>query len=146
MKSIVLLSMTLLAASLAPAADNSAAVIAAAQARATALLHGDAPALAAVLSDDMRCIHSTGRVETKAEAVADLAAKRVAYQKFTLLDLHTADIAPSVTVMSGKIDQRKLSKGEWSDLVLLFHAVWRNEGGHWRIVSMQTALPWAPKP
>ncbi len=139
MKSFLLFSMILASVTTARATDNKAAVIAAAQARAAALLRGDAAALGAVLSDDLRCIHSTGRVETKAEAVADLAAKRVAYERFDLSDLHADEIAPGIVVLSGKIDQRKLSKGQWSDMKLLFHAVFRNESGTWRIVSMQTA-------
>jgi hypothetical protein len=44
-------------------------------------------------------------------------------------------------VLSGKIDQRKVTDGRGADLRLLFHAVWRNEAGAWRLVSLQTALP-----
>ena len=140
----------LLIATLAPVAlagtGSTGAVLAAEAARGEALRKGDAPTLASLLSDDLRYTHSNGKLERKSDAVGDLAQKKIAFERFETSDLNATEIAPGVVVLSGRVDQRKLSNGKWSDAKLLFHAVWRSEGGQWRLVSLQTALPPVPKP
>ena len=142
-------SLGLLFAMLAPLAgassDPSAGVLAAEAARGQALRSGNAEALATLLSDDLRYIHSTGKVEGKSDAVNALAGRTVAYERFESSELHATVVAPGVVVLTGKIDQRKLSGGKWTEARLLFHAVWRTESGQWRLISLQTALPPAPK-
>ncbi|HEY0863973.1 MAG TPA: nuclear transport factor 2 family protein [Lacunisphaera sp.] len=134
----------LLIASMVPVAlagtDNKAAVLAADAVRGDALRRGDATTLATVLSDDLRYIHSNGKFERKSDTVSALAEKKIAFERFETSELNATEIAPGVVVLSGRIDQRKLGNGKWSDAKLLFHAVWRNEGGQWRLVSLQTAM------
>jgi hypothetical protein len=130
--------------SLLAAQSDTAGALAAEVARAEALRRNDAVALAKVLSDDLRYVHSTGKLERKADAVGDLAKGITAFERFQTSQLHAAEIAPGVVVITGQIDQRKLSRGNWVDAVLLFHTVWRNESGTWRLVSLQTAAPPAP--
>lgn len=125
-----------------PAED---AVVAAEQSRRAALLAGDAPALAALLADDLTYIHSSGKRETKADAVSGIASRKVAYERFDLDQLKTQIVTEDVVVLTGAIDQRKFSGGKWTDLKLLFHAVWRREAGAWRLASLQTAQPPPPK-
>jgi hypothetical protein len=144
MKTALLLCLFAIFTGSAHATDKAAAVIAAEKARGAALLHADIPALTSLLSDDLRYVHSTGRVEDKAHALSDLAEKRVAYERFETTDLHAAEIAPQVVVLSGRIDMRKFGSGKWSDIKLFFQSVWREESGAWRMVSMQTAS--VPKP
>ena len=131
---------------LAHAADPAAEVIAAEQARRTALLQGDAPALAALLADDLRYIHSTGKVETKADVLDGIARKAVAYERFELTQLAARLVTPDVAVLTGAIDQRKFSGGKWGEVRMLFHAVWRRDAGGWRQVSLQTQRVPAPRP
>lgn len=125
---------------------STEAVLAAEAARGEALRRGDANALASLLSDDLRYTHSNGKFEKKSDTVGDLAQKKIAFERFETSELTATDIAPGVVVLSGRIDQRKLGNGKWSDAKLLFHAVWRNEGGQWRLVSLQTAMLPAPPP
>jgi ketosteroid isomerase-like protein len=108
-------------------------------ARGAALRLGDAAALAALLADDLRYTHSTGRVETRAEAVNGLATRAVVYERFVTFDHHAAVITSDVVALNGRIDQRKLSGGKASDARLFFLAVWRRADGAWRLVSLQTA-------
>lgn len=121
-------------------------MLAAEAARGDALRRGDVTALAGLLSDDLRYIHSTGKLETKADVLSSFAEGRTAYERFETSDLHATTITPEVVVLSGRIDQRKLTRGTWGDAKLLFHAVWRKESGQWRLVSLQTAMPPEPKP
>lgn len=116
-------------------------VITAEQARATALRQGDAAALAALLAEDLRYTHSTGRIESKADIVGSLAAKALLYERFVTSDHKATVVTADVVVLNGRIDQCKVSEGKRSEARLLFLAVWRRDGGAWRMVSIQTAAP-----
>ncbi|MBL9214831.1 MAG: nuclear transport factor 2 family protein [Opitutaceae bacterium] len=142
----LLLLLGILSASSMQASDSvTRAVIAGEKARNAALLAGDVNAVAAVLADDLRYIHSTGKLESKADILKAVTAKTLAYQRMETLNLNVAEVTPGVAVLTGTIDQRKLTPtGSWTDAKLLFQAVWRLDGGAWRLVAMQTALPPAP--
>lgn len=130
----------------ATCSDDLSSALAAGAAWGDALRRGDAPALASLLSDELRYIHSTGRLESKNDVVTALATGATAYERFELSQLHTTSIAPGVVVLTGRIDQRKLVRGNWNDARLLFHSVWRKESDHWCLVSLQTAMPPVPGP
>lgn len=140
MKTALLLCLFAIFSGSATATDNAAAVIAAEKARGTALLQADIATLTALLSDDLRYVHSSGRLEDKAHALKDLAEKRVAYERFETTELHAAEVAPTIVVLTGRINMRKFGSGKWADIRLLFQSVWRQESGAWRMVSMQTAV------
>lgn len=127
-------------------AASSDDVLAAEQARRTALLAGDAEALERLLSDDLRYIHSNGRLETKAEIIRGFRTKHVVYERFELSKLHARLIDPDVATVTGTIEQKKLTGGKGNDLKLLFQSVWRRESGAWRLIAIQTAQPPAPPP
>lgn len=142
---LTLLSFTGLAAASArgnPTED----VMAAERNRREALLRGDTAALGTLLSEELRYIHSNGRVESKRDILTGFESKHVAYGRFDLSGLEARTIAEDVVVLTGKIHQRKRSGDLRADAHLLFHAVWRNEAGTWRLVSLQTAVPPAPNP
>jgi hypothetical protein len=128
------------------AGENAAAVIAAEKERNSALVAADLPAIANLLSDDLRYIHSNGKLETKQNVLDSYAAKKTAYEWMRTSDLVADELTPDIVVLSGKIDQRKLGGAGWQNLVLLFQGVWRNESGTWRLVNLQTALPPPPAP
>jgi hypothetical protein len=125
---------------------NGDAVIAAEKARNVALVAADMKAVANLLSDDLRYVHSNGKLETKQNVLDSFAAKKTAYEWMKTTDLVADEVSSDVVVLSGKIDQRKLGSAGWANLVLLFQGVWRNESGTWRLVNLQTALPPAPAP
>ena len=145
-QTLALASATFLTIVTAYASGPAAAALAAEEARGAALRSHDSAALAMVLSDELRYIHSTGKIETKADVLQGLREGRVAYERFVTSDVHAAAVADKVVVLSGRIDQRKVTDRRGVDLQLLFHAVYRNEDGVWRQVSLQTALPPLPQP
>lgn len=145
-KPVVFAGLLVFASGSLSAGVNGDAVIAAEKARNAALVAGDVTALASLLSDNLRYIHSTGKLETKAIVLDGIASKKTAYEWMKTTDLVADEITPDVVVLSGKIDQRKLGGTGWANLVLLFQAVWRNESGTWRLVNLQTVLPPPPAP
>jgi len=135
---IFLLSLMILNPLVGAASDATVSIIAAEQARRVALLSNDMTALANLLSDDLKYVHSTGKRENKQQVLAGLSSKQVAYERFELGGLDAREITADVGVLTGTIDQRRFGNGKWSEVKLLFQSVWRNEAGTWRLISMQT--------
>lgn len=123
-----------------PADDAVSAVMAQDARRGDALRRGDAALLAAVLSDDLRYIHSNGRLETKTEYVDALADKSLRFERFVTTDVNGSQITPDVVVLRGQIDQLKFIDGQPGAAKLFFTSIWRRESGTWRMVGMQTAI------
>jgi len=125
-------------------ASNADDVIAAEKARNVALVAGDLDAIANLLSDDLRYIHSTGKFENKKIVLDSFVSKKTAYEWMRSYDLVADEVTDDVVVLTGKIDQRKLGSTGWANLVLLFQGVWHKEAGTWRLANLQTVLPPAP--
>jgi ketosteroid isomerase-like protein len=138
---IALLFATLLALAPAQAAAPADDVLAAEAARRTALLSGDVGALDQLLADDLRYIHSNGKVETKRDVLAGFASGTVAFERFDLAALHAHVLNAETVAVDGRVEQRKRTGPRTAEQQLLFHAVWRRDGGRWRLVSLQTAAP-----
>lgn len=111
------------------------------QARVQAMMAGDGATLAQLMSDQLRFVHSDGRVESKTEYVKNLMAGDTAYADAKTSELETMQVAPEVVVVLGVQQMRKRLGPAWSDITLRYLAVWRNEGGTWRMVAWQSARP-----
>lgn len=120
---------------------NSDAVLAAERARGVALVERDRAALDSLLADDLRYVHSTGRVQGKSDVLAGFDDGSLAYESFSLDQLVAREITDNVVVVNGEITQRKLSSDGWKDLTLLFQSVWRLDQDTWRMVGLQTLQP-----
>lgn len=119
-------------------------VIAAAQAdqaRVAAMMAGDAAALGRLMSDQLRFVHSDGRVEAKADYLKNLLAGDTAYADAKLSDVETMQVAHDVVVVLGRQQMRKRLGQEWSDVTLRYLGVWRNEHDGWKLVAWQSARP-----
>ncbi len=123
-------------------ADISA-VIAAEKARGVAILSADLKALDALMADDCRYTHSSGKVESKKDHI-DTFVNGLRYERFITSGIHGHSVTPDVVVLNGRIDQRKGVDGKMTDLNLFFQSVWRREATGWRLASLQTALAPAP--
>jgi len=120
-----------------PKADIAGAM-AAEKARGIALLGADLKALDALMADDCRYTHSSGKVESKKDHI-DTFVQGLRYERFITSGIHGHAVTSDVVVLNGQIEQRKGVGGQMTDLKLLFHSVWRRENGAWRMVSLQTA-------
>ena len=111
------------------------------KARLAAMMAGNGPALAELMSDQLRFVHSDGRVESKADYVKNLMAGDTAYADAKTSELETMMVSPEVVVVLGVQEMRKRLGPTWSYIKLRYLAVWRNEHGTWRMVAWQSARP-----
>jgi hypothetical protein len=111
------------------------------KARLAAMMAGDGEALGRLMSDQLRFVHSDGRVESKADYVRNLMAGDTAYADAKTSELETTQVANDVVVVIGVQEMRKRLGTEWSNIKLRYLAVWRNENGAWRMVAWQSARP-----
>jgi len=119
-------------------------VIAAAQAdqaRVAAMVAGDSVALGRLLSDQLRFVHSDGRVEAKADYLRNLLAGDTAYADAKLSEVETMQIAHDVVAVLGQQKMRKKLGPDWSDVTLRYLGVWRNEHDGWKLIAWQSARP-----
>lgn len=111
------------------------------QARLAAMMAGDSAALGRLFSDQLRFVHSDGRVESKADYVKNVMAGDTEYRDAKTSEVETMQVAPDVVVVLGAQQMRKRLGMEWSEVKLRYLAVYRNEGGAWRMVAWQSARP-----
>ena len=126
----------------AKAADTPvAAVLRADATRLTAMMAGDGAALGRVFSDEVIFTHSDGRVEAKADYIKNLTAGDTGYKDVKTTNVQAKQIAADVVVVTGGQEMKKKLGPAWSDISLRFIAVWRNEGGTWRMIAWQSMHP-----
>jgi hypothetical protein len=111
------------------------------KARLTAMMAGDGEALGRLMSDQLRFVHSDGRVESKADYVKNMMAGDTQYVDARTSELETMQISPDVVVVLGVQEMRKRLGPDWSNIKLRYLAVWRNEAGTWRMIAWQSARP-----
>lgn len=143
MKSLLLLGLCWLTSIGAHAAESAAvtAVLRADQARLTAMMAGDGKTLGNILSEDLRMVHSDGRVESKADYIKNLLAGDTAYTDAKTSQIETVAPTPDTVVVLGMQEMKKKLGPTWSDIKLRYMAVYRNERGTWRMVAWQSARP-----
>jgi ketosteroid isomerase-like protein len=123
--------------------DTIAAVLAAHQARSTALVAHDIPALERLLAPDFNYTHSNNMQETKASHI-DSLVQGLRYAKYETSELRVNVITPDVVTINGIFTHIKGKDGAMKEGRYLFLAVWRKHGDAWQLTSFQSALPPVP--
>lgn len=131
----------LMAAGLRAAEAPAAAVLRADQARLAAMMAGDGAALGRLMSEELAFVHSDGRIESKADYVKNMLAGDTQYADAKTAEVRTMEPAPGVVILIGAQQMRKRLGPTWSEIKLRFMAVWREEGGAWRMVAWQSMRP-----
>jgi hypothetical protein len=117
-----------------------AAVLAANQARNTALVSHDLKALDRILAPDFNYTHSNNFQETKESHIGSLE-NGLRYTKYETSELRTNIITPDIVTLNGFFEQTKGKDGNMKSGKYLFLAVWRRTGNSWQLTSFQSALP-----
>lgn len=131
----------LLAVAVQAAEPAVISVLRADQARLAAMVAGDTGALDRLMSEQLRFVHSDGRVESKADYVKNLMAGDTEYRDAKTADVETMQIAPDVVAVIGAQSMRKRLGPDWSEVNLRYLAVYRKEGNSWKLVAWQSARP-----
>lgn len=125
---------------------RTTAVTAADNARVSAMLHPEAAALGAALSDELRYAHSNGIVDTKASLIDTLLQGRTKYLSYDYEERKFSFPAPEIALMSGRAHIKAATASGEMDSVLSYLSVWRLEKGQWRFLAWQSCRLPAVKP
>ena len=123
-----------------------AAVRAADDERVEATRAGDRARLAAIYSDDLRYVHSNGKVDDKAEHVDGLAKRTSVYENFDYQTREFRLAATGVMLMSGRVVIHSTNAKGKNQNDVNFLAVWRLEQGQWKFLAWQAAKNLPPVP
>ena len=127
-------------------ADDAAEILAADDARISAMQARDAGKLDAIFSADLHYAHSNGVVDTKASFMEVLTSGATRYVGYDHVERKATFPTPGVALVSGRARiQAETAKGAM-DSVLSYLSVWRLEEGKWRFLAWQSCrLPPAEK-
>jgi ketosteroid isomerase-like protein len=105
--------------------------------RFEAMRRGDWAALDAVLADDLTYVHSTARLESKAEHIANLRAGKPHYRGIAPRDRH-ARVQGGVGVVNGVSEMHVERDGKEQRFTVRYLAVYARSGEHWRLIAWQS--------
>jgi ketosteroid isomerase-like protein len=105
--------------------------------RFEAMRRGDWAALDAALADDLIYVHSTARLESKAEHIANLRAGKPHYRGIAPRE-RRARVHGSVGVVNGVSDMHVERDGKEQRFTVRYLAVYVQAGEHWRMMAWQS--------
>jgi hypothetical protein len=123
-------------AALAAAPGSDAAVTAAVEAFRKAMLANDRKAFEALCVDQLTYGHSSGKVQTKAEFIADATSDKTKWNSITLTD-QTVMVAGSNAMARFVFNGENVSDGKTNTLKFGVLMVWVMQAGKWRLLARQ---------
>ena len=105
--------------------------------RFDAMRKGDWAALDAVLADDLTYVHSTARLETKAEHVGNLKAGKPHYRGIVPRD-RKARVHGNVGIVTGVSEMHVENAGKEQRFTVRYLAVYVKAGDNWRMIAWQS--------
>ena len=114
-----------------------AEVLAADDGRFQAMARGDWAALDAALADDLTYVHSTARLESKAEHIANLRAGKPHYRGIAPRD-RRARVHGGVGIVNGVSEMHVERDGKEQRFTVRYLAVYAKAGDRWRMVAWQS--------
>jgi ketosteroid isomerase-like protein len=120
-----------------PETADHAEVLRADDRRFEAMRKGDWAALDAALADDLTYVHSTARLESKAEHVANLKAGKPHYRGIAPRE-RRARVHGSVGVVNGMSEMHVENAGKEQRFTIRYLAVYTKGGGTWRMIAWQS--------
>jgi ketosteroid isomerase-like protein len=118
-----------------PAAE--AEVLRADDRRFEAMRKGDWAALDAALADDLTYVHSTARLESKKEHLANLTAGKPHYRGIAPRDRHVR-VHGNVGVVNGVSEMHVDNAGKEQRFTIRYLAVYAKTGEQWRMLAWQS--------
>jgi ketosteroid isomerase-like protein len=124
--------------SAAPPSDPKAEkeVMAAMEAWRTAMMKKDGPGLAKVYHDDLVYGHSSGIIETKAQAVNHIVTSKADYAAVDLVDMKIS-AQRDMALVNSKVNYKQVTAGKASDVKLHVLHVWVRTPQGWQMIGRQ---------
>ena len=117
--------------------QTEAEVLSADDRRFEAMRKADWPALEAVLADDLTYVHSTARLETKAEHVGHLKAGKPHYRGIAPRE-RKVRVHGAVGVVNGVSEMHVDNAGKEQRFTVRYLAVYAKAGTAWRMIAWQS--------
>ena len=95
------------------------------------------PALEAALADELTYVHSTARLESKAEHVGNLKAGKPHYRGIAPRD-HKVRVHGDVGIVNGISEMHVENAGKEQRFTVRYLAVYAKSGGAWRMIAWQS--------
>ena len=109
--------------------------------RFEAMRRGDWAGLDAALADELTYVHSTARLETKAEHIANLRGGKPHYRGIAPRDRH-ARVHGGVGIVTGVSEMHVERDGKEQRFTVRYLAVYAKAAAGWRMVAWQsTKIP-----
>ncbi len=105
--------------------------------RFDAMRRGDWVALDAALADDLTYVHSTARLESKTEHIANLRAGKPHYRGIAPRD-RTARVHGGIGGVDGVSEMHVERDGKEQRFTVRYLAVYAKAGEHWRMIAWQS--------
>ena len=105
--------------------------------RFEAMVRADWAALDAALAEDLTYVHSTARLESKAEHVLNLRAGKPHYRGIAPRE-RRARVHGGVGVVNGVSEMHVERDGKEQRFTVRYLAVYTMAGGHWRMIAWQS--------
>jgi ketosteroid isomerase-like protein len=119
------------------ATGTEADVLRADDRRFEAMRKGDWAALDAALADELTYVHSTARLESKAEHIANLRAGKPHYRGIAPRD-RKARVRGDVGIVNGVSDMHVERDGKENRFTVRYLAVYAKSGADWRMIAWQS--------
>jgi ketosteroid isomerase-like protein len=105
--------------------------------RFDAMRKEDWAALDAALADDLTYVHSTARLESKKEHVANLRAGKPHYRGIAPRD-RTARVHGNIGIVNGVSEMHVERDGKEQRFTVRYLAVYANAGAGWQMIAWQS--------
>jgi hypothetical protein len=115
---------------------GEAAVAKAVEAFREAMLKKDKVAFDKLCAEEMNYGHSAGRMETKAQFIADATGARSEWKAITLSDA-SVKVVGSNAIARHKLTGETLSEGKTTAINIGILMVWAKQGADWKLLARQ---------
>jgi hypothetical protein len=130
----------LVCSSLANAAELPADLAKAVKDYDEAQIHGNKAELQRLVADDYTLVNSTGRVQSKAELIADYTTPGYKIEPFEILQ-PVEKAWSDGAVMGGVVNLRGKDGGKPFAVTLRFADIWAKRNGKWQVIYTHVSKP-----
>lgn len=143
--SSLVLALTILTGPTFAAQADEASVAQAVEAFRKAVIAKDKGQFDALLADQLRYWHTDGRVETKAEYMADALSKRALWKSIDLTNQTVVVTGDTAIVRHNYSGESEREGGKVQSTRVGVFMVWQKQGGQWKLLARQ-AIPFQKVP